>query len=369
MADKADKITIDSIEVNQPIGKFYIGRINFKDLLSITFSDIRRIEERDIEKYIGIQRPLSPKRVDDLKQYINLVDASFPTSIILSIDSDNVSYDPDNKKLTIIKRPDIAKILDGQHRIAGFEDNSMAAEKFQLNVTIFIDMEIEDQAILFATINKTQTKVNQSLVIDLFEYAKSRSPQKTAHNITRVLNFKKGSPFYGKIKLLGTALDKEKETITQATMAQNIMKYITKNPMNDRDIYKRGGKPKSIVGDETIKLIFRNLFIDEKDEIITMIIWNYFMAIQNKWEDAWTKVQENSILNRSTGFIALMKLLKDIYVSFKKPDKVISITEFQNIFNKIDLKDGDFNREAYIPGSSGQAKLYNDLLAKSGISL
>ena len=49
-----------------------------------------------------------------------------------------------------------AKILDGQHRIAGLKE--YRGDRFELNVTVFVDMDLEELAMLFATINLKQTK-------------------------------------------------------------------------------------------------------------------------------------------------------------------------------------------------------------------
>src|SRR5437868_2343049 len=76
-------------EVQQPIGRFYIARISADNLITITHVDVRRIEreEREVETVLGIQRPLSKTRVKEIGEYVNTVDATFPTSIILAIDS------------------------------------------------------------------------------------------------------------------------------------------------------------------------------------------------------------------------------------------------------------------------------------------
>ena len=50
---------------------------------------------------------------------MNLVDASFPNSIILAISSEHAQYDADSNTMTIEDKDDVAKVLDGQHRIAG----------------------------------------------------------------------------------------------------------------------------------------------------------------------------------------------------------------------------------------------------------
>lgn len=363
------KIQFTCIEVKQPIGTFYLGAIDYKDLIEISYADVRRLErkEREVETYIGIQRPLSPNRVKEINKYVQLVDATFPTSVILAVSSKDVDYDPSKHIMTVERAQNVAKVLDGQHRIAGLEDSDIPEGKFQVNVVLFVDMELEDQAIVFATINKSQAKVNKSLVADLFDFAKDRSPQKTTHNVVRALNEKPGSPFYEKIKILGAAEDKEKETITQATFVESLMKYISSDPMSDRDVYKRGKIPSKVSGAEEKKLFLRNLFIDEQDAKIAQIIWNYFSAVSKKWPNSWNTVRPELILNRSTGFVALMKFFKPVYLSLREKNQVPSVDQFSAIFAKIDLPEDNLNRTNYIPGSSGQSALYKELLDKSGL--
>ena len=311
---------------------------------------------------------MSKKRVKDISKYVNVVDATFPSSIILHIDPKDAHFDKETMTMRIRNKDNVAKVLDGQHRIAGLEHFNKP-RKFQLTVTIFVGMELEDQAIVFATINQTQTKVNKSLVADLFEFATHRSPQKTAHNIVRALNEKEGSPFKDKIKILGTADDKDKETITQATFVENLLRYMTNDKAHDRDLYRRSKKPEKFQGTELRNRFLRNLFIDEDDVSMAKIVWNYFSAVQKKWPNAWNQVTPELILNRSTGFIALMRFLKDAYLHLKGESigAVPEPSEFDTIFAKIQLVGTHLNRTNYLPGSGGQSKLYRDLQEDSGL--
>lgn len=367
-----DTIEFKCLQCKQPIGEFYVGVMCHEDLIKISYADIRRLESdsemRDVEVYTGIQRELSGKRVKEISRYVNMVDATFPTSVILHIQPENViDYDDKLGKMTLPFKDDIAKVLDGQHRIAGLEYYPHSDDSFQVNVTIFIGMELEDQALVFSTINKTQTAVNKSLVFDLFEFATHRSPHRTAHNIVRALNQKEGSPFNNKIKILGTANDKEKETITQATFSEALMKLLSKDPMTDRDLYKRGKVPPRFNSNELEKYPFRNLFVDEEDAKIAKIIWEYFAAVESCWPSAWKQVRPEMILNKSTGFLALMRLFREIYVHFNKIGQVIDKEEYLYLFEKIKLKDEDFNRTRYIPGASGQSTLYKDMRKELGL--
>ena len=134
------------LRCKQPIGEFYIGILNSDDLVHITYVDIRRLEyqteQRDVEIYTGIQRELTKNRVKELSKYVNMVDATFPTGVILHIDqSDILEYNESNFEMTIPYRDSVAKVLDGQHRIAGLEHYSQPGENFQVNVVIFIGMD------------------------------------------------------------------------------------------------------------------------------------------------------------------------------------------------------------------------------------
>lgn len=244
MANKnevADSIEFKAIELVQPIGTYYVGAVDSQDLYAVTYADVRRIVERDIEKIVGIQRPINEDRVKELKRYVTTVDATFPTSIILAVSSDHATFK--DGMMTITRKPEVAKIIDGQHRIKAFED--YRGPRFLLNVTMFVDMDIEDQAYTFATINLKQTKVSKSLAYDLYSLATTRSPQKSCHMIARLLNSKDGSPLKGRIKILGNATGEALQFLTQALFVDRLLGHICKDPMQamqDRDLLKRGKK-------------------------------------------------------------------------------------------------------------------------------
>jgi len=362
-------ITIPCIKLTQPIGDFFIGAIDAKDLVAISFADVRRSEGRDIERYVGTQRDLSEGRVAELKKYVRTIDACFPTSIILAIDSEHARFDEKNSQLRIQREGNVAKIIDGQHRIAGLEEYSGAT--FQLNVTVFIDMDIEDQAMVFATINLKQTKVSKSLAYDLYEYAAARSPQKTCHNIAKLLNYRNASPLKDFIKILGKATGKELESITQATFVDRVMKLITRDPLGDKDRLKRGKTLEPARGADQLKLVLRNLFIAGDDAKIAKILWEYFGAVSDRWPDAWRDREKGAILGRTTGFAALVRLLPDLTakVTSQPPGPGSSLpgkADYLGLFRKIKLVDKDFTVENYLPGSAGEGRLFEDILGYVG---
>ena len=366
-------IEIDALRVTQPIGDLFVARIEHDILCKISYFDVRRVmrEHRDVERYLGIQRPLSLKRVDDLEKYVNFLDATFPSSIILAIDDEYASYDERNKKLTLrntregekspsIPISSIARVLDGQHRIAGLE--KFAGPAFGLPVTIFVGSDIADQAYIFSTVNLEQTKVSKSLVYDLFELAETRSPQKTCHNIAVALDRDEKGPFYQRIKRLGFATtDRKFETLTQATFVEGLMPLISTDPKKDRDRMLRGDRLEKITREEGSKLIFRNLFIDERDVTIGKIVGNYFDAVRQRWEKAWDFRGQGWMLNKTNGFRALMRLLPRAYLYFGVPGDLISKQKFYELFRRVEVADSYFTVERFKPGTSGETDLFRFL--------
>lgn len=358
-----DQIRFPCIRVTQPIGTFYIGAISAPDVLAISYADIRRIEARDIERIVGVQRELRTPRVRQIKQYVTNVDATFPSSVILSVEGGHAHYDQATQTMKIDRKPEIAKIIDGQHRIAGLEEFEGI---FDLNVTLFLDMELEDQAMTFATINLEQTKVSPSLAFDLYEYQKARSPQKTCHNIARLLNSEDGSPFQLRIKILGTATGEPFQFITQATFVTRLLNYISTNPMKDRDLLKRGRKIPEAAERDKNRLVFRDLFRQKKDAEIAKIIWNYFSAVGQRWPTAWNSEERGDILNRTQGFSALMRFLGPMYRAHGRDGK-LSLRTVRRVLDSITFQDSHFTTENYPPGASGESALFREFREQSGL--
>ncbi len=349
-------LSFKCLQVVQPIGTFYVGSMSNLHLARVAYSDVRRLERRGVEEYLGIERPLAKARVAELRKYVNTVDACFPASIILALSPEHAEYDSEAGIMHIKNEPDVAKIIDGQHRIAGLE--GFTGSSFQVSVTIFVDMDLEDQATVFATINLKQTKVTKSLAYDLFEYAQSRSPQKTCHNIAKFLNSKDGSPFLNKIKILGLATGKPEESITQATFVDRLVGYLSPDMMRDRDDLKRGKKISRAEGAQQKRLIFRNLFVDEQDAYIAKIVWNYFEAVSRRWPTAWKENRKGHVLNRTTGFSALMRFLRPAYNSLASNQIIVETIAFEQLFTESTLGQDSFTTAEFVPGAIGETALY-----------
>lgn len=381
---KTGSVELDCIEVRQPIGTFYTASISYKDLIEISFVDTRRIREKEssdehdeIDSLLGIQRKLSPTRVKELKQYVNTYDACFPTAIILSIPERCVDYDAVNKRMKISSYLDeydprksvffsnIASVLDGQHRIAGLQGYEDHSQPFELNISIFLELDSSSEAYIFSIVNQAQTKVNKSLVYDLYSLAKTRSPQKLCHQIAITLNDEPDSPFKNKIKRLGSAMPETKKVaITQAAFVHSLIKHISSPnslAMKDRDLYLKGKTP-STSDTEQDRMIFRKMMIEKMDAELTAIIWNYFSAVRDTWPQAWNSSDQGIMLSKTNGFMAFMRFLKNVYQFLGKDSEVVGVNEFKSVLKKVRLKDDDFTTDNFKPGTSGETALYKILI-------
>lgn len=411
------ELILDVIEVEQRVGTYYIASIKAEDLLKISYVDRMRMEKGEDARasYLGIQRKLDPSRVKKIAEYVKTRDASFPTSILLAItedcaeiiettskskqlklsplNADEINSRIKNEIINEFNKNDyltegIAKVLDGQHRIAGlshairdlegvsqlslFEDETKEElierlKNFELNVAIFIGYDIHEQAKLFGIVNLAQTKVNKSLVYNLEEYSKARSPQRVCHNIAKLLDESEKSPFFEKIKMLGckTMGRIYIEPLTQSAFVETLMSTLSKNPELDRDILNRKhlfgqGKIDRYTDKEKERYIFRELFLNEEDGELLDIIWNYFEAVKYKWTQAWDDVS-NSLLPKNNCFRALMRYLRDIYplINKKKP----LVDDFYKYFENFEMTNEDFNssKGLFPRGEGGMSKFYKYL--------
>lgn len=366
--------TFPYIKVRQPIGDFYIASIRSDVLTRISFTDVRRLQrDRDVEQYLGIQRPLDDRRVTALREYVKAPDATFPTSIILAIDERCVQFDgvsDDAGMMTLlpyegddeddsIAEDSIAKVLDGQHRIAGLE--RFAGEVFEVSVSIFIGADISDQAAIFATVNLEQTRVSKSLAYDLLALARTRSPEKTCHESAVVIDSTERSAYYKMIKRLGVATPgRGPERISQATFVKGLVAFITSDSFVDRVDLLKGRRLTEASGSLLKRRPFRNHFIREQDARIVVSILNYFDAVRATWPEAWTSDERGVMIARTNGYLAFMRFLR--WWLGEHDETEVSRDRMIDVLRPIRLRDFEFTTDVFPPGSSGQSKLFRSLM-------
>lgn len=376
-------------KVSQPIGDFYVGRMDARTLLAISYVEIRKFESGKQEKIAGIQRERNDGRVNDIKRYVNLEYATFPTSIIIAVNPDCVEVEPytdtckgadpnlfklmlnsygDKDQEGYIGPNNIAFIIDGQHRVAGLEGLHPSKE-FDVNISIFVGASDADKAEIFARVNQSQTKVNPSLVVDLASFYEERGPVKFAHEIVLAMNRDEDGPFHDKVKRLGKAEPGKGriQTLAQATVVEPIVAYITQDAEGERNKRFKGIFSQRRSPTAWERHIFQP-FYDENDDVgVLRSLTNYFGAVKARWPDSWDDAPPGNILNRTTGYSALMKFLRPVYLAKCQKGQVLTREACDEVFRGINIPDSELTREVFFPGSSGISALYKRLLAESGL--
>ena len=344
-------INIKLMEIEQPIGTFYFGKIKMSQLKLIAFTRKRKDN-------IGIQRQIKDKKVSDISYYCKDPDAIFPTPIILNINTDKEIQKLDEGLYSIIldenDEKDRAEIIDGQHRFDGINDADL--NDIFLPIVVMFNLNESEKAYIFSTINNNQTKVDKSLIYDLFGLAETRSPYKTCHEIARMLNTMPESPFCGKIKMLEKRQSKE-ESLSQGTFVSQLLKLISQNANNDTVDSKNNVEIK-----DNNNFVLRKYYKNNQDSVIAKILMNYFSAAKEVFIKEWN--DDNYILTKTTGYSGLIKALK-ILIPKGESEGDLSKQYFLNIFNKLRItlseKQEELNSEYFPSGAVGETKLYNYL--------
>ncbi len=379
--------TLTVLKVDQPIGEFYVGAINYDDLLDIATVDVREFSNGNPGKIDGLQRELSPSRLKSLKEYVNLDYATFPTSIILAVDERcvelremedckgvyqlEISAFEDKEEEIYVSVEKSAFVIDGQHRLAGLQNRDPELGPFEVNVSIFVGADMADQAEIFSRVNLAQTKVNKSLTYDLLDYAKETSPFKVAHDIAVALNLEKleyedGStepgPFYHRIKRLGKRTPGvDSETLAQATVVNGLLRHLPRQQEKERTKGIFGRTHEKEPNESWRRTIFVDFYRRNDTTSIYLTVSNYFEAVRDRWEDAWVSDEEGAILSRTTGYNALIRFLNDAFLEIVDKPRVVEYKEFAELLGNIDIDDAQLNKQNYLPGSSGASRLYKHL--------
>ncbi len=303
-----------------------------KDLATISYVAVRGRDEEEG----AVQRVLNRKRISSIKQYV-LEGNMFVNTFIINWNDEKFfpSFSDENVEIPIV--PNVAQLLDGQHRLEGIKEAANVDESVnrkQVLVSMVIGLNTKEAAKIFTNINSEQKPVPKSLIYDLYgitdeerNFAITRSD-----DIAKELNDNIDSPYYNLIKFPGSSRNKGK--IDLSTVVSSLKNYV--------DV---GGK-----------------FVDNniKDfNAQTQIIINYFNTLKYYWDqdNLWNNASQN-VFFKAAGFTAAMEFFFE-YVFAKCVDKrsfkldyLISLFDFSDVdlitINEIKGTDGKTARKMIV---------------------
>ena len=307
----------------------YTFTMKVRDVVSIYYVAVRGIDKEEG----AVQRVLSKRRISDIKDFI-LSGHTFFNSFILNWTEDNFQPDIQDGRIVLPIQAASAQVIDGQHRIAGFEaameeDDSVGNR--DIIITLCMHLTTQKAAEIFLNINTEQKPVPKSLMYDLFgeviddeTHAVNRST-----DIARYLNDDPDSPLYKLIKFPGSP--RGVGSIELSTFVAAIKEHL-----------KPGG---------TFS-IYKLTTLDHQKVVIT----NYFKSIREFYDKQkiWTSKTKNPFL-KAAGFNGAIDFLTASLIqrcaekgsfSIDTMSKIISF-ESEDILTWEDLKglDGKTSRK------------------------
>ena len=310
---------------------------------------IATIERRN-ENPDAVQREQSASRIKDIAKYCGESDATFPTPIIIAV-KENADVRIDENFISYNEDEILGEVIDGQHRLEGLKASNYLG-KFQMPVVLMFDLYPSQKAYVFSIINSKQTRVNMSLIYDLFALSEKRSPYKTCHETARALNKDAESPFFNRLKMLGKKEESQDlASLSQGTFIKYLLELITKNPEEDTRKLK---KDESL--DPNQNLVLRQYFIDDQDAVIYKIILNLYNGVKDAFEEEWNN-PDDYIISKPIGFGAVIKAYPLIHKLGVEQNK-LTREFFKNIFTdfKTHLKQKEIKLTSEHFGSNEQAR-------------
>lgn len=385
--------TIYAIKVSQPLCDFYLTSMTASDLIRVSFSE--QLQYHDEQGRLqGSQRKIDSKRLSEIGRYIDSVEMSFPSSIVIAanynesgelVDDESVRWDIEQVSENIFKiiiptEAKLAAVIDGQHRLQGFGDKYLTNRErleVELPVSVFFDLSNPYQPFLFATINGNQRKVDKSLALEQFgfnvedEPQHSWTPEKLAVYFARTLNFKE-SPIKGHIKIapkISTQLQKQifkteaEWSVSTATIVDGILNLITNNAKRDRVEMAQeniwGKRTRNMVENfKSDKSPLRLEYINKQDDFIFDIVYNYLSAAK---KTVWKEYNPKSYIFKTVGVQALFDLLKRIIEKNKTSDESEFIKYLEPSIQY------NFSSSSIQASGIGRKDIRNALLLSSGI--
>ncbi len=332
---------IECLRLVQPGATLYTVSMSGKEVLN-RLDVMRRADDRDA----GIQRILKPSRCKRIGWFYSQRDAILPNNIIASAQPEEVRFEAaeNDSNHGWLHISDNAKfmVIDGQHRGFGWR---YAERDFPVQLTLLIGTDRRTQAKLFYTINREAKKINPSLAYDLLGIIKPGTEEEKLAGVISALNDDADSPLHGLVRM--TDAPDGDTIITQANIISKLVQFRRTPP-------GRWFNAMDGIGEITVN-----------ENSLIRVLKEYFESVQELKPDDWGN--RESILTKTLGFGALMKLLPDVLtesrVRFRKTDRMTFRKLLEPIRN-FDFRSSDI---ASLGGEKGQQELRDRLADHIGL--
>jgi len=346
------------------------------------------------ENFDYYQRRIDIKRMNQIESFIRQcilseskqysITALFPTSLILAVNEEDGNTIVEQADSSCeIKLENNIFIVDGQHRMMAMkslyerllgstsltnDDRTIVKylQEYKFNCVLLVNYDLWEQGQVFVNVNFKQKPVNKSLYYEVFGSHYNDDPNMwkqnhifLAHNLTRVLNENTASPYFKKIKMIGTG----NGYISQASFVESLMRLFSLNEI--WSTYNDNRKSDGNVKYMAVELL------------------SYFTAVKEAFKEYWPKDDDKkgTIICKTTGTGAFVRLMSDmrrgapetviasLFEDYKKIGGYISKQYYSYALSKFKLIGKDkaeylFGSHSAFAGASGkgsEVKMYKEL--------
>jgi|GEM_PF-2200247 DGQHR domain-containing protein len=275
-------IRITATILRQKDKELYLFKMNSALLKKITYVTPRSKENPD-----ELQRVYNESRAKEIGEWLKEENSLLPNAIVVDF-KEEVHIEPTaTPDLVTITFPDLdshkdnkfAYVLDGQHRIKGFEHSGTV--QFDLAVIAVHKISENVRGKIFIDINSKQVKVDERLLLDLMAGTKNlKQDDDRVYEVIKGLNKNPKSPLRSRIQFLPE--DKGK-----SVKNTNLFKQLKPHVSN-------GG-------------VLFNKTTAEQIEIFAA----YFSAFQEVFENEWHD-SKNYILSRNQGIEIMCGIFREV---------------------------------------------------------
>jgi DGQHR domain-containing protein len=283
----------------------YLFSLTGEELLAI--ADISRHSSDDLAKLIGYERPEVKRHVQDIIEYLNGDNITFPNSIILALSSAarfTCSRGPGvddglaaagvlEIPFPVTGQPKPGWVVAGHQRLLAI--SKCRRTDLPIPISAFVADEVEVQRDQFQRVNNTHP-LPQGLITELLpEVSINLSPRLAARNVPAAicdwLNRNPTSPFFGLIRGPSSNSTAKGTGVVADTAIAKMIEDSLSSPSG-------------------CLFTFRNIASGETDiNGICALLVAYWTAVQKVFPDAWGKTPEKSRLMHGAGIRTMGRLM------------------------------------------------------------
>jgi DNA sulfur modification protein DndB len=308
--------------VKQKHRQLYLTKMAAGMLTEISYVAVWKVDEEEG----AVQRPLSPRRIESLKEFA-LAGGDYPACIILNW---RETLSVEDNKLCFAIAPRLAQIIDGQHRVEGLREAieiDDALRELELPVAIYEGLNTNECADIFVSINTEQRPAPKSLVYDLFGIVSSHIADVAvvrAGDIARYLHDDEDSPFRGLIKFPGAP--KVRFGLQLSTVVTALKPFV-----DDRGLFESAG--------------VRGL------EHMQRVLVNYFIVLRKWYGNKW--LEKDNVFMHAAGFTGAMNFFQSKLMPYCHLKRSYSISTMQSAMKE--LKSHDLLLRSSLKNLQGRA--------------